>query len=395
MQNERGIKLNYATGVHVEFFIVFLIVLFTLFHINGGVSPAFYLTFLILIPMIVKCSTGHPIPWTLLFLIFTTLINVIINTLFSKVAKISFEYFFKMIMFLCTMLYFWSASEAVIDEKSSRWLPILPMLMGAFMIVSYYLLGNKTQIAGSISLGFKNPNFTGMWLTHIFFYGVYLFFCRKNTVERIVIAVISLLCLVLIWKTFARSCFLGLVFFIGMLIVGKIWNVRKLPQSVLVLVFLFPLICALIYLYVVDTAWFSNMFGFLVRSGKKINARYEIWQVAINRIKSNPLIGYYSEISKGTGTSQLHNTHIDVLCSYGLIPFVLFILSLRDIGNNINRRIRNYRQFVAFAAFLSVIVIGSFEAAIVAGSTGLYLLSGGFLLLTTEWEEEKITVDRT
>lgn len=389
MRNERGIKLNYATGVHTEFLLLFLIVLFTLFHISFGISPVFYLTFLVLIPVLVKCLSAHVLPKTVLFLLLATFFNVVGNTLLSKVAQISFDYFFKMIMYFCTMLYFWSASEMVIDAKSSRWLLFAPILMGTFMIISYYLLGNRTQVAGSITLGFKNSNFAGMWLTHVFFYGVYLFFSQKRVILRILIAGFSLLCLILIWKTYARSCFLGIAFFVVMLLIGKIWKIRKLHPVVIISILLFPLICALFYLYVVNTAWFQNMFSFLVRTGKKIDARYEIWHVALTRIRENPFFGYYSEISNGMGSSQLHNTHIDVLCSYGLLPFILFILSLRYIAERINLRIRNYRQFVAFIAFLSVIVIGSFEAAIVAGSTGLYLLSGGFLLLTTEWDTEK------
>ncbi|MBR3382870.1 MAG: O-antigen ligase family protein [Clostridia bacterium] len=389
MRNENGIKLNYMTGIMAEFALLLLIVLFTLFHVKGGVSPVFYLTFIVLIPLIVKSMVGRAIPWALLFLVFTTLLNVTVNAMLSRIAKISFEYFFKMIMFLCTMLYFWSVSETVIDEKSGVRLTLIPMLMGIFMIASYYLLGNRTQIAGCITLGFVNPNFTGMWLTHVLLYGVYIIVSVKKPLVRVPVAAISLLCLVLIWNTFTRSCFFGLAFFAIMMFVGKVWNVRKLSPVMVVLIILLPLICALFYLFIADSTWFSKLFDFIVRPGKKLNARDEIWRVTLNMLKNNPLIGCYSEISNGTGLSQLHNTHIDVLCSYGVIPFVLFIVSLTAVVGKVNQRIRSFRQFTALSAFLSIIVIGSFEAAIVSGSTGLYILSGGFLLLSSEWKSDR------
>lgn len=383
MREERGIKLNYASGVILEFFLVLLVVLFTLLRFGRGVSIAFDLTFLVLIPMVVQYITAREIPKVLLLLVLFTLFSVIVNALLSSVAAISFSYFYKMIMFLCTMVLFWSASEASVGEKTKRLLRLLPVLMGLMMAISYYLLGNRAMIAHSITLGFVNPNFTGMWLTHVFFYVVCFFVSEKKLILRFLSVVLAVLCLILIWKTYARSCFAGLLLFMSLMVVGIFRGFKKLPTVILLLIVLSPLAFALFYLYVVHADWFSHLFRFLIRTGKAITARDMIWRIAFRQFRIHPVFGNYAGISNGSGVSQLHNTHIDVLCSYGMVPFLLFLSSLLSIIKRVNERIAEVGQYTALCAFLGVIVIGSFEASIVAGSTGLYLLSGGFLILTS------------
>ena len=66
----------------------------------------------------------------------------------------------------------------------------------------------------------------------------------------------------------------------------------------------------------------------------------------------------------GTGMSQMHITHLDVLCSYGIIPFCLFIYILRSIALTINSSSKTLEQYVSLCAFLSVLLFGVFEAAL-------------------------------
>lgn len=384
MNSARGIKLNNTTGLTAEFLLVLMIVLCTLFHLGKEVSIAFSMTFFVLVAIVIRFISSHGIPWTMIGLFAVTFFNVSINTLLSKEANISFSYFYKLIMFFCTVVFFYMASEMQVDQAGKRRIQVLPLLMGAAMIISYYVLGNRTMIAHSITLGFVNPNFTGMWLSHVFFYAICDLVNEKKTVQKILIGFLAALCLVLIWKAYARSCFAGIFVFAVLLLYGRLLNTNKLPTALTGILLLFPLLFAASYLYVVHAEWFTDMFHFLVRTGKGLTARDQIWRIAFERFFNNPFLGNYSQISRGTGVSQLHNMHIDVLCSYGIVPLMLFLRLLQSITSNINRNLKTYSQYVAYCAFLSVITIGAFEASIVAGSTGLYLLSGGFLILASK-----------
>ena len=180
--------------------------------------------------------------------------------------------------------------------------------------------------------------------------------------------------------------------FAVMLVLGFFLREKACSKPILVGIAVLPLVLALVYLALGNSRWLAETFSFLVREGKKLNARNELWLVALESARRNPILGNYSGVSNGVGFSQLHNTHIDVLCSYGVFPLALFVYALYEIMSKVAKKIHSLSQYVAFCSFVSIIVLGTFEAAIVAGSTGLYFLSGGFLFLTCmerEPEERK------
>ena len=173
MQAKRGIKLEYATGLTTEYILVLLIVFFTAFQLSAYVSLTFMATFLFFALMMISFLKTCEVSAALFLLLFLSFCNVVLNALFSSQAQIGFSYFKKFIMFLCTMFYFYSAVEVKISDKMKKILVGLPILMGALLTISYYFFDNRAMIAHSITLGFVNSNFTGMWLAHIMMYAVY------------------------------------------------------------------------------------------------------------------------------------------------------------------------------------------------------------------------------
>ena len=381
MQTKTGIKLNYATGLYLEYVLALLIVACTVFHINQGVSYAFTATFVVFLLLVYRYISSRQLPAVLFFLILLAFFNVVVNALLSRQAQIGPAYFRKFVMFCCTVVYFYTAAEMEISEKGKHYIICIALLMGTLMIGSYYLLGNRATIASSITLGFVNPNFAGMWLTHCFFYAVYVIVDAKKWNQKAICILIGMACLVLIYLTYARSCFMGLSVFLLLLFFGIIFKQKKLSRPVLAIIVVLPLLFALVYLSAINVKWFKETFSFLVRTGKKLDARNKLWILALRSVTANPIFGNYSGISGGAGISQLHNTHIDVLASYGFAPLVLFIWSLYEVMRKVNNRISSFSQYTALCAFAGVVAIGCLEAAIVAGSTGLYFLTGGFLLL--------------
>ena len=381
MQTRTGIKLNYATGLYLEYVLALMVVACTVFHINRGVSYAFTATFVVFLLLVYRYISSRQLPAVLFFLVIFSFFNVIVNALLSRQAQIGPAYFRKLIMFCCTVVYFYTATEMKISEKGKNSIVFLALMMGVLMIGSYYLLGNRATIASSITLGFVNPNFAGMWLTHCFFYSTYVIIDAKKWPQKAIGVLVGVACLVLIYLTYARSCFLGIVVFVALLFVGLISGRKKFSKPVMIMIAIMPLVFALVYLSAVNVKWFKETFSFLVRAGKKLDARNKLWILALRSVTANPIFGSYSGISGGVGISQLHNTHIDVLASYGFAPLALFTWSLYELMRKVNQRINSFSQYTALCAFAGVIGIGCLEAGIVAGSTGLYFLSGGFLLL--------------
>ena len=381
MKQKNVIQLNFGTWLCVEFMLAAVIALSTVFRVRSLVSYAFTLSFIVFVPLTIRYFSERSIPFLLLALAIAAFFNCTINALISGEAQISFSYFYKLIMFLCTVVMFYAAVSLRLGETALRLIRLIPILIGVILVSSYYLFGNQTVVAGGITLSFINSNFAAMWLTHIVFYLVYDCLYYKKVFVKIALGVLITLCLILIYKTYARSSFFALLVFTVMLLFGPFRKDYRPSRAFCLIAAVFPLVFALVYLLIVHSDWFNRTFSFIIRTGKKLDARELIWLVALKNAKTHLLLGDYSGISRGSGVAQLHNTHIDVLCSYGILPFALFVWFLFDILKRAGSFLSSYRQYVAFSAFVAVLGIGGFEAAIVAGSTGLYFLSAGILSL--------------
>jgi O-antigen ligase len=185
------------------------------------------------------------------------------------------------------------------------------------------------------------------------------------------------------YQTSARSTFVALFVFAVFALFDAVHKKNIcISPNVSWFVLWSPLLLALGYLLLFETGFVEKYFSFMdFGEGKALDARLEIWGRALKAFSEHPLLGAYYEISDGTGMSQLHNTHLDTLVSYGLLPFVLFMtLICRGV-----RKILPYADTslskISLFAFYTIILQGTFEAALVSGGVGLYIMSFGFLLL--------------
>lgn len=379
------IKINfkYSNIFKLEIILVSFIVLFTVLQQLSLISFCFALSFIVLFIYAMYRAFSKRYNVWLILLILLTSINVIINASFSTNALIGFDYFKKMLMFIAFMLLLEFSKSDDVTESTYQFTLNLPCMMAVLLVGSYLTGLNTSRFAGELTLGFSNPNFTGMWLSHFF---VYLFLSMIASKRRFFFNVCYVwLLFIIAWLIFesgARSCMIGIIVFLLLCILGIFFGFDILKSPfVWGVVLLIPIIFVLLYNQLLDSSWFQKTFSFVISEGKSLGSRLDVWNPAIANFKKSPLFGSYCEISQGTGKSQLHNTHLDVLCSYGILPFVLFLIVL---FNNIKKIIKNkfnYFNYCAFCGFLSIVIIGTFEAGIVAGAMGLNVLTAGLILL--------------
>ena len=390
-------KLNFTYGmcVTIEVIIASTIAVLTALGQNRLVSLLFALSFIVAFVFVaLKVFEQNKVNISIVLAVFCV-INVTLNGL-QENGIMNFDYFKKVIMFCCFMfLVFYSIQEQEpVPDFLLKIIEFLPVIAGTFLVFSYYYMENTAVIAHGITLGFSNPNFTGMWLLHFFLYGVLFVLKAFKGGNKLRLLYIPILFIIyrLIGETGARSCQFGaLSFFVFLLLKSWIKNRPKLFSFVIVV---FPIVFSLFYLAVVDEEWFHNTFSFLVSEGKNLTSRKKIWFSAFQQYQKHPLFGNYSGISNGTGQSQMHNTHVDVLCSYGILPFILFLNILYDRFLVSSHKVSSFYQTAVFSAFCAVIVAGSFEAAMVAGAMGLNLLTVGFLLLAQNDSGQEIKIEK-
>lgn len=384
------INFGFSECIKIEIVLVSLIVLFTVLKRNSAISICFALSFVILIVYAIKRAAIKKFEVQPLLLIAVAVINVLVNGLISSNANLGFDYFKKVIMFCAFVLMLYFSEEDLVFGKAIKILKSIPVACAFLLVVSYFLLGNTIRYAGGITLGFSNPNFTGMWLLHLAIYTLlFIIDGEKHLLTRIFSGILFFSVVWLIFQTKARSCLIGIASFCFLCLIGKVFGNYIAKNTVFIVVIVIsPILLVILYHYILNASWFLKLFSAFVSEGKSLDSRLAVWDPAIKILKSNVILGNYSGISNGTGMSQLHNTHLDVICSYGIVPFLFFLSLLNSVCKRVSNQSMEYSNYCALCGFISVIIMGSFEAAVVAGAMGLNILTAGLIILANAKEEQ-------
>ena len=307
-------------------------------------------------------------------------ICVCVNGLLTGTA-VSFSYFKKLMMFWTTLLFFTAMEDyeggARAVERVFRWSDGLSV----FLIAVFALRREEAQTLNGIvtmylTFGFTNPNLTAVFLASLCM--LELLQAARSWKGMLHLCLGGILA-GFVYLTRARNAQLILVFFLVGLLAAKVLPERSLRVSTTAAVVLTgaPLVFALGYLKLASSSWAEQTFSFLIGEGKGLDSRMDVWSLAVNAFRQSPLVGAYSQISGGTGASQMHNSHLDLLASYGVAVFVLtwlfLILQLRGGGGR--------WSFCCRLCFASLLLAGLGEAMLFSGGMGVYLFGGIFLML--------------
>ena len=339
--------------------------------------------------------------WDLLILLAVgmAVINVLINTVVTD-TRPSFNYFKKMIMFVMTLVYLQACSRMQIHDKVVKFFNRLLELLIVYLILAFFILNIQMFMIGGrvsayLTFRFNNPNLTGLFLTCLYMLEFPRLFGKDKWHKKLyrIVLLVALAGFVVLTSS-RNSLLVMLLFTAGCIVLMLLPRVSLRMDAVATLiVIVVPVVFMAIYMTVVYNESIQNLFGFLVEEGKSLDSRIEIWEPALNDLRGSPIIGAYSQITGGTGAAQMHNTHLDIACSYG-IPVLLVVCVL--LFRWLNQRNQAYKDKVGFAymlGFASTIIMGMGEAALFSGSLGLYILVGFFLLMANRGAKEDQPVE--
>ena len=313
-------------------------------------------------------------------------INIVLNC-FWMGGTLGFSYIKKYILFCTALLFFQTVNKTRISYMDIHFIYSLTDILTVWFIVMYILQGqNRYLINGIVSnyltFRFDNPNLISMFLLCLFMIQMSKLFTDKEKERRI--HIVFALCLAFfIFKTASRNC--ELVMAAYLVVYGWLWLTKKkqfyIPKFIAVGISVFPAIFFGLYMLLINSVFVQNVFGFMVGVGKDLDSRMKIWGPGWNGLKESPVIGAYYQISNGTGTGQMHNTHLDIAAAYGVVVLVLVCVYLFLMLYQNGRRYRRKQTFCFMIGWAAVILLGMGEAAMYNGGLGIYLFMGTFLLL--------------
>lgn len=331
-----------------------------------------------------------------IIIVVLALTNVLLNTLLTDTV-LSFGYLKKVIMFSSTILFLVSASETDIHISNRIFINRMVNFLSFFLVAMYYLQNSNMHIfygkvTNYLTFRFTNPNLTAMFLTSMLLYkAVNMLLEKRKGIKFLDFAVCAFL-LKFILETKSRNCLLVVVIFVLQIIIYCRFPKIKIFTKKIYAKFMtiFPLLFALVYMLVANMPVISQIFSFMISEGKLISSRYRLWTFAFESLFSSPIIGAYSQISMGTGESQMHNSHIDMLSSYGVFVFILVCIFIYKILWNRIKNNPSKRNIIYNISFASILLIGMGEAALFSGGIGIYLFAGMLLMTNSKSSAEDI-----
>ena len=155
----------------------------------------------------------------------------------------------------------------------------------------------------------------------------------------------------------------------------------RISPWILKFVAVFPLIFVWLYLNYVTVLHVKDD-TMMNHEGKSIMSRTHIWNYIFDHLEiHNYIFGNYPMLQ-----GNVHNSHLAVLASFGVIVAILFVVFLYKVMKSCSENISSYKQAVCLVGFMGTIFIGMAEGALVCGSLGWCIPACTFLCLASvDW----------
>ena len=262
---------------------------------------------------------------------------------------------------------------------SFNWLYTILWTILSFSSVSHVFYGEYgRETIDALTLGYANPNQTGMFLMISFIIALSASQYKNNKVYQIAHLIQSIWTVILIFQTQSRTC---IILTIAIFILWLLKRIDKIDNAFIAFCFILPAIMAGVILLggerVQEWVVLEEEFG---------TGRTYLLQRVVKALSFGEFL--FGDFSKWIG-NNLHNSYFTVFAIFGIVGFVVYIVFLwktvQDYFKQIDKE--SLSSMIAFLGVLVVIVHGSTEAALL--TSGMIYASLASLLFILTLNEGK------
>ena len=306
-----------------------------------------------------------------LFIIFTSFIALVLNNNNSIYSS------------LIVLVRYWALPFYLTYYKNiSNKTRVKVFIYKSYIVLSlFYIYLSFTQLRnigytkwgiyqGYLTLGYSNPNETGMYLLICFIVLLSATMFYKNKIIVTFLFLDSMYLLYLIYQTNSRTSFFIALFILILSFTGKKINKKYIYISILI-----PIGFVIVNLIYTEFLSEIVLLGNSAGSGRDII--YKNYLLNLNF--TSFLIGDFSLYK----FSNLHNAYISILATIGLIGILPYFSLLQSTFLQIKEKgIDQRSKQIAFIGLLGIIIHSSAEAALLVAG-GVFGSSVGILYLLT------------
>lgn len=314
---------------------------------------------------------------------------------FITCRNFSVGYFYKWLMFSAVFMCFSSCLKIKIQETTIKALFGINFILSISCVLAYIIRFDEAFYITNtgvryLKFDFYNPNSLALFLVGIVSTGMlYCAIYQVKLWKRICYISIFLF---LIIKTLSRTSLIAVLFFVAISVIFMRKKYYYLPKNGVfnLIISVFPLLFAMVYLSLIGNVNQNGFLSVLISEGKELDSRQYVWKYAFELFEKSPVMGSYGYVTTTSEFSQMHNSHVDVLASYGIVVFVLVVLFLFIVLKESIRKSRETKRSLSVWAFIMCLMLGSGEAILFSGGLSFYLMVGQFLLFSNasagNWE---------
>lgn len=323
-------------------------------------------------------------------------INVLINASITN-TDIDFDYLKKVIMFSMSLLFLQTCYRIRVKKDMVVFINRLVDCLTILLIVAFFLWNSQmhmidNRVSAYLTFRFSNPNLTGLFLVCLYMLELYRLFSREKWGWKLLHIAMAAFLGYFILESQSRNSLLAFVAFTAVCawLIFKSRRQLRITKVGATVFSIAPAVFVMFYMAMVNLPWVQIILDFLVGEGKALTSRHDVWETALTALYSSPLIGAYSQISNGEGALQMHNSHLDIAASYGIVVFLLVCYLLWRYLYQKGRYYNHKSNYVYILGFVCAILLGIGEAALFSGGLGIYVFIGTFLMLANYEKQEGI-----
>ena len=319
---------------------------------------AFILYFVVIIAAVtcgISAVLGKPVQLAC-FLMLPTCILLFKSTVNVKTIKVAIYVANAVFLLLWTVLFF------------------IPSISHAF----YNEFGKQT--IEELTLGYDNPNQTGMYLVVSFVIALSGFRRKNNKVIQSLFLVESIWTAYLTILTLSRVC-IALIIFIS--VVWLVGGARKAGKKTTAVILFVPLVFALLLIFGNEKFLNTILFGDTLDNGRSLMVKEFVETL-------NPLTFIFGNFAKFIG-NNMHNGYVTIFAVTGIFGIIVYLGFLWNVLSSYLNQIDNNSPSdkIAFVGILAVILHFTVESAFLTSGMIYALFVGLLFVLTLNEGEEK------
>lgn len=360
----------------------FMIVLSTMLMKYQNASLFFTISFVLLVVKYASeiIKSKHEEYFKALPIIIMTFLFSLFSGVFYDI-NLNLDYFSEMFIFLSTIIYLTIAMKIEANYKTVMFIVRFNMLIAVLYPISYLTFPQTSTynmiFSKYITLNFSNPNLTAMWILQGLLYCCVDLFVDKSKFWKVLSVGIILFDTSLLFGTGARNAMISFILFVLVAFYVFIKPSPKFSNLFIWFINLTPSIFMALYFGFIERIIESGWFDFWSSKGKSLSSRMGIWsRIFKNMDVFEWIFGGYS-----TTKGNLHNSHLTILGSFGIIVLIMTVYIMVNTCKKINLQCKTKKSLICMVAFFAIVFMGFGEGSLFSGGQGIFIPACTFLIV--------------